>query len=231
MMSSLFSRLQASLTASAGEVVFGMSDGTISILGLVLGVAVGGGSPDAVVLAGATGAIVASVSMTAGCFLEIESVRDEEEQERQERNAAISSNPQQAVAGMISHLSRSGLSAGSLAAIQTDLARNPHVITDLETAITEGRKTSAQRASPVSHATWMFLSALLAGLTPVLPFAFFPADAAWMICITITSALLLLLGIGRARISNRRPSREILETLGIALAAAIAGVVVALLLK
>lgn len=46
-----------------------------------LGVAAGADSVNAVVLAGATGAIVASVSMMAGCFMQIESQRDEEERE------------------------------------------------------------------------------------------------------------------------------------------------------
>ena len=36
---SLWQRLKTSLQASAGEVVFGMEDGTVSIFGLVFGVA------------------------------------------------------------------------------------------------------------------------------------------------------------------------------------------------
>jgi len=68
---SFISCIKQSLAASYGEVVFGMSDGTVSILGLVLGVAAGADSADAVVIAGATGAIAASVSMMAGCFMEI----------------------------------------------------------------------------------------------------------------------------------------------------------------
>lgn len=38
---SFFSRIKDSLRASSGEIVFGMSDGVVSIFGLVLGVAAG----------------------------------------------------------------------------------------------------------------------------------------------------------------------------------------------
>lgn len=55
--SSFFSRMKDSLRASSGEIVFGMSDGVVSIFRLVLGVAAGAESAGAVFLTGATGAI------------------------------------------------------------------------------------------------------------------------------------------------------------------------------
>ena len=229
--SSFLTRIKDSLTASSGEVVFGMSDGTVSILGLVLGVAVGGGSASSVVLAGATGAIAASVSMMAGCFMEIESQRDEEEIEIKQRIAEINQNPEGAVQELVNLLQKSGLSKMSIDSIHDDIGKNPLAISGIETAIASSQKTSGQKTSPVVHSIWMFLSDLFAGMTPVLPFVFFPLNTAWIICVGVTAILLLLLGIGRARISNRGPVREIGETMGIALAAAIAGVVVGILLS
>src|SRR5258708_38850944 len=62
---------------SIGEIVFGMEDGTVSILGLVFGVASSTTSSSIVLLAGATGAISAAVSMMAGTFLDVESTNDQ----------------------------------------------------------------------------------------------------------------------------------------------------------
>jgi vacuolar iron transporter family protein len=62
---------------SIGDIVFGMEDGTVSILGLVFGVASSTTSSSAVMLAGATGAISAAVSMMAGTFLDVESTNDQ----------------------------------------------------------------------------------------------------------------------------------------------------------
>jgi hypothetical protein len=71
------SRLRASLAASAGEVVFGMEDGTVSIFGLVFGVAATTTDSAVVLIAGASGAVAAAVSMMAGTYLDLETSRDE----------------------------------------------------------------------------------------------------------------------------------------------------------
>jgi VIT1/CCC1 family predicted Fe2+/Mn2+ transporter len=228
---SLLTRIKESLTASAGEVVFGMSDGTVSILGLVLGVAAGADSADAVVLAGATGAIAASVSMMAGCFMEIESERDEAEIETRERIEEIARNPEAAVQELVGLLQDSGLSQESISSIEADITKKPVIISGIETAIAASQEPVCQKTSPVVHSIWMFLSDLFAGLTPVIPFVLFPMHTAWIICIAVTTVLLLLLGLGRARISNRSPARTVAETMGIALAAALAGVIVGILLS
>ena len=228
---SIVQRIKKSLQSSSGEVVFGMSDGTVSILGLVLGVAAGGSSADAVVLAGATGAIAASVSMMAGCFMEIESERDEVNLEIKERKEEIERNPDKAVTELLTVLQQTRLSPGSIESIRSDINKNPMVISDIETAIGTCTSTSGQKTSPVIHSFWMFISDLVAGLTPVIPFVLFPMNTAWIICVIITTALLLLLGIGRARIGNRSVLKEVPETMGIALAAALAGVGVGVLLQ
>ena len=58
---STLARLKASLEASAGDIVFGMEDGTVSIFGLVFGVAATTDDKSTVLIAGATGAVAAAV--------------------------------------------------------------------------------------------------------------------------------------------------------------------------
>jgi len=70
-------RLQRSLVNSAGTIVFGMEDGTVSIFGLIFGVAATTTSTPAVLIAGASGAAAAAVSMMAGAYLDVETTRDE----------------------------------------------------------------------------------------------------------------------------------------------------------
>src|SRR6266536_507914 len=66
----LVQRVWSSLHDSIGEIVFGMEDGTVSIFGLVFGVAASAPDATTVLLAGATGAAAAAVSMMAGTFLD-----------------------------------------------------------------------------------------------------------------------------------------------------------------
>jgi predicted membrane protein (TIGR00267 family) len=73
----LLARLKASLKASAGDVVFGMEDGTVSIFGLVFGVAATTNDQSAVLIAGASGAVAAAVSMMAGTYLDAETSEDQ----------------------------------------------------------------------------------------------------------------------------------------------------------
>jgi vacuolar iron transporter family protein len=66
---SMLARIRRSFDASAGEIVFGMEDGAVSIFGLVFGVAATTDQNSAVLIAGISGAFAAAVSMMAGVFL------------------------------------------------------------------------------------------------------------------------------------------------------------------
>src|SRR5450432_3116166 len=67
---SLWQRIGKSFTDSIGDIVFGMEDGTVSIFGLVFGVASSTTSSSIVLIA-------AAVSMMAGTFLDVESTNDQ----------------------------------------------------------------------------------------------------------------------------------------------------------
>src|SRR5271156_4716616 len=73
---STLQRLRSSLVNSAGTIVFGMEDGTVSIFGLIFGVAATTTSTKTVLIAGASGAAAAAVSMMAGAYLEAETTQD-----------------------------------------------------------------------------------------------------------------------------------------------------------
>ena len=72
----------------------------------------------------------------------------------------------------------------------------------------------------------MFVADLFAGAVPVLPFAFLPIDTARWVSIAITAILLVALGIGRSLVSERRALPAVLATVGVASAAALAGLLI-----
>jgi VIT1/CCC1 family predicted Fe2+/Mn2+ transporter len=223
---SFLSRMKESIHDSAGEIVFGMSDGVVSIFGLVLGVAAGAQSGEVVFLAGATGAIAASVAMMAGLYLDLESVSDEARVEAERREAEIRSDPIGAVDKLMGVLQGTGLSTKSLNAIRDDMQADPLAIRRIETAISCEEEPPARKISPVVHATWMGIADFVAGIIPVIPFALLPFVEARVVCIAGTATLLILLGIGRAKIGNRNTVRTVLETIAIATTAAVAGIII-----
>ena len=228
---SVLYRMKESLRGSAGDIVFGMVDGAVSIFGLVLGVAIGAQSGSAVFLAGATGAIAASVSMMAGLYLDLESERDEARVEVGQREAEIHRDPDHAVNELMGVLQGTGLSSKCLDTIRTDLQANPLAICTFEDAIAcEGAPTS-QKDSLLVRAGWMGITDFAAGITPVIPFALLPFAEARTACILGTATLLILLGVGRAKIGSRPLGRTVLETIAIATAAVIAGVLIGLLIS
>lgn len=228
---SCFCRIRESIRECSGEIVFGMSDGVVSIFGLVAGMVAGAQSGSVILLAGATAAIAATVSMMAGVFLDLESERDEARVEAREREAEIRQNPQEAVDKLVTDLKGTGLSEAALSAIREDMSRNPLAIQKFEDAVAGEEETAAQKTSPVIHACWMGIADFVAAMTPVVPFIFLPLEQAKIVFIIGTAILLILLGIGRAILGERPMFRTILETCAIAAAAAIAGALVGLLVS
>src|SRR6516162_5601181 len=90
---STFERLRRSFADSAGTIVFGMEDGTVSIFGLVFGVAATTSDAKTVLIAGASGAIAAAVSMMAGAYLDVETTRDEIDAKRANLQAELALSP------------------------------------------------------------------------------------------------------------------------------------------
>jgi vacuolar iron transporter family protein len=102
---STLQRLRSSFKNSAGTIVFGMEDGTVSIFGLIFGVAATTTDTKTVLIAGATGAVAAAVSMMAGVYLDAETTRDETAALRTSYTAADS------VRSLSNRLAKAGLTS------------------------------------------------------------------------------------------------------------------------
>jgi vacuolar iron transporter family protein len=220
---SLWQRIGKSFTDSIGDIVFGMEDGTVSIFGLVFGVASSSTSSSVVLLAGATGAIAAAVSMMAGTFLDVESTNDQAKAKLAHEQWEIETKPEEEKQEVRDRLQALGFSDQETATIVDALARNPKAFLKFEAATELNLGDAEQQKNPFVQSVWMFISDLFAASVPVIPFAFLPLGSARLVSLIITAILLLLLGVGRGLIGHRNVVLTALETLGIATAAALAG--------
>lgn len=221
-MTSLPSRIATSFRASYGDIVFGMEDGTVSIFGLVFGVAASTNDSRVVLVAGMTGAIAAAVSMMAGAYLDAETARDQARAAR--AREAVDDPTLFATEPMRKTLLADGLTPATIDALDAVARDHPELPRALRTVF--ATKRGADATSPLGHALWMFTSDLFAALVPVVPFALLPIASARYVSIACTAAVLVVLGIGRAKIGRRRIWPTTLQTLGIAGAAGAAGVLV-----
>lgn len=218
--SSILQRLHGSFSDSAGTIVFGMEDGTVSIFGLIFGVAATTADAKTVLIAGASGAAAAAVSMMAGAYLDVETTRDEISATRSSWHAALGS-----AASLSSRLAEAGLTSEQSDALAFAVQKDPNAIGGLLAL----QGVSATPLNPWEQALWMLLADFLAAAVPILPFVFFPILQARIVSGAVTVALLIGLGVGRAQIAKRSAIRTVIETVSIGIAAAIAGVAISVL--
>lgn len=216
-------RLRGSFANSVGTIVFGMEDGTVSIFGLIFGVAATTSDAKTVLIAGASGAAAAAVSMMAGAYLDVETTRDE-------ANAATSSvySAPGSRTSLSSRLAKAGLTSAQSEALAVAVQNSPDAVAGLLHALRGGPQAPL---NPLEQALWMLLADFLAAAVPILPFVFVPVAQARVVSGVVTTALLIGLGVGRAQIAKRNAIRTVVETVSIGIAAAIAGVAIGVLVN
>ena len=105
------------------------------------------------------------------------------------------------------------------------LRRNPEALLAYVAAFELGVPPRSD-ISARAHATWMFVADLFAAGVPVVPFALFDIATARIVSLLVTGALMAVLGVARGRIGRESPWRTALQTMAIAGAAALAGVLI-----
>ena len=226
----LAGRFRRSFIDSSGSIVFGMEDGTVSIFGLVFGVAAAAPDSRAVLLAGATGAISAAVSMMAGTFLDVETANDQAAYGIAQERASYAADPEKADQDVRRRLVSAGFSDAEAATVTGIMGKHPGTRLKIAAAVDLGAG-EATRRNPYVQSAWMFITDLFAAAVPVVPFAIFGMGTARIVSLAVTFALLVVLGIGRARIGRRRVLPTVAQTVGIATAAALAGLLVGKLIS
>lgn len=224
-LSGLWQRITSSLRIAIGDVTFGMEDGAVSITGLVLGVSAGTSNSNVVVLAGSTGAVAGAVSMMAGRYLDVQSMGHRSDSLVAATQHRVASHPDPYLARAFARLRAGGFTAEEAQVTVDALRRNPQALAGHVSAYEFGT-ASRPAASPMSHAIWMFIADLVAASIPVLPFVFLPLGQARLVSLVITGALMGALGVVRARIGGVNVLRTAVETMAIAGAAALAGVLI-----
>ena len=226
----LAGRIRRSFTDSAGSIVFGMEDGTVSIFGLVFGVAAAAPDSHVVLLAGGTGAIAAAVSMMAGTFLDVETANDQAAAQAAEERTRYEADPEKAEADIRGRLVSAGLTDSEAATVGGIVGRHPETRLEISDAVGLGTGEST-RQNPYVQSAWMFVTDLFAAAVPVIPFVLFALATARIVSLAVTFVLLVFLGIGRARVGRRRILPTVVQTVGIAAAAALAGLAVGKLIS
>lgn len=173
--------------------IFGMNDGLLSNLSLVLGVAGAGADPHQLVVTGAAGLLAGAFSMAAGEYTSVASQRDlllrQVELERRE----IAEAPEEEAAELALILKQKGLSAEVASKTASDILKQPD--SALDTLVREELGLDPEDlGSPLSAAISSFLMFAIGAIVPVLPFVLVHARIASVVSAGL--AMVVLAGVG-----------------------------------
>jgi len=210
---------------SIREIVFGMEDSLVSMLGAVTGVAASTHSTTLVLLTGSVLVVVEALSMSAGSYLSSKSAKELYALRHKQDAARLLQERISDDESLHDALKRKRFSEKDIENILGALARERKVWLK-EVKRHEYRMLPSVAGSPVWSAFMMGGFFLLGGIFPLLPYMFLPINYALAPSILLTAAILFLLGVFKAKVVNGHWLKSGFEMASISLAAAILGFLV-----
>ena len=160
---------RAGRAGSARAAVFGMNDGLLSNLSLLLGVAGTGAEPKTLMLTGLAGLLAGASSMAVGEYVSVASQRDLLARQIELERRELLSAPEEEAAELALILAHKGLSKEQAKATAAELLRDPEH--GLDTLVREELGLDPDDlGSPISAAGASFLTFAVGAVVPMVPF-------------------------------------------------------------
>ncbi|MCP4004824.1 MAG: hypothetical protein GY725_11560 [bacterium] len=197
--------------------IFGASDGLVSNLALVMGVAGGTSDPEAVILAGTAGLLAGGFSMAAGEYVSMRTQREVLERELRLEREHILNHPEEEEAHLVELLQQNGLSEEDALRVAAQVHANIDPAVDFHARFELGIHPTTM-GSPVGAALSSFLAFVIGALVPLLPW-FFLSEAV-VVSMGLSAVALLLVGGGVTKVTGLSPVKGALRQLAFGVAAA-----------
>lgn len=192
---------------TARAAVFGISDGLVSNVALILGVA--GASPGAGVvrLAGLAGLIGGAVSMAAGEWVSMTAQSELLERELEMERIELRRRPEHERRELVQIYRSRGVEPETAEQLATEMMRDPDLA--LETHAREELGIDPKDlGSPMGAAASSFGAFAVGALVPLLPWFFGGGTAALVTSIVLGAIMALLVGAALARFTGRSMARS-----------------------
>jgi len=214
------------------DMVFGMQDGLISNLGLVLGVWQGGGGKFAIVLAGLASMFAGAFSMSTGTYLAAKSQREVYQHEIKSTAEQLERNPKACVGEVKTILRREGLGEREIRLLFQNSKKYSHPKFVCNYLVQRKVGISEQKFdSPLKNAVAMFFSFLLGSLVPILPFVLLANGTAAVIASSLTIMALFLLGWAKTHFTKLNPFKSGMEIVLVGVGSGLVGYLVGYVLS
>lgn len=212
------------------DIVYGANDGIVTTFAVV-SATVGARMPGyVIVVIGIANLFADAFSMAAGAFLSLRAERDHYERVRREELEEIRTHPAIEREEVRSAFAGKGFSGDDLDRATAILTRNPEIWTDTM-MVEEHGLTHTATEKPLLHGVATFLSFVLFGAIPLLPYLVPVLHERFSVAVSSTLAALVLLGIVRSTVTRERIVRGTLEVVGIGAAASSVAYAIGVLLR
>jgi VIT1/CCC1 family predicted Fe2+/Mn2+ transporter len=191
---------------AARAAVFGVSDGLVSNVGLVLGMAGADAGGGVVVVAGIAGLVAGAVSMAAGEYNSMRVQAELFERELALERREIERNPSVEAAELAQRYQSRGLDPELARELARDVMNDPDLALEFH-ARDELGVGPGQLGSPVGAAVSSFATFTAGAAVPLVPWFFLDGGVA--LAVTLAAALVAALAVGFAisRFTEGRPLR------------------------
>ena len=204
---------------AARAAMFGISDGLVSNVSLILGVAGADPAPGVVRLAGLAGLVGGAFSMAAGEYVSMKAQSELLERELELERIEISRRPEMERRELAAIYRDRGIDAEVADELATHLMRDPELA--LETHAREELGIDPNElGSPVKAAVSSFLAFGFGALLPLVPWFFAKGTAATIASVIVGAIAAVAVGTALAAFTGRSAVRSALRQLLIAGAAA-----------
>lgn len=209
---------------TARAAVFGMSDGLVSNVSLILGVAGASPAPGVVRLAGLAGLLAGACSMAAGEYISVQAQRELLERELEMERRELELRPEMERRELAGIYRSRGVDAAVADEVAAQLSADPEIALATH-AREELGIDPGELGSPWAAAASSFASFTVGALIPLLPWLVSRGSGAVVASVVLSTIAALLVGALLASFTGRSTVGSSLRQL--AVAAAAAGVTVA----
>ena len=207
------------------EFVFGIQDGLISTVGLLAGIQSATGNRSAVVLAGLASMVTGGLSMATGSYLSTRAEQDIFDKELKDQEAFAKNEPHQAKEGLLDALTHEGLSRPLAYRIVRLMAHEKKVFlrTFQEKVLGIG---SAEIRNPLRAALVMYVSFMVGGSIPLLPYLIFHTSQSILFSACLSAMTLFGVGFWKGKLAKRSPFLSGLQFFTVAMGSTLVGLLV-----
>ena len=202
-------------------VIFGVSDGLVSNLSLVMGVAgAASGNPSFILLAGIAGLLAGAFSMAAGEYISMQSQRELFERQIALERAEMEAMPEEEEAELAASYRAKGFSGDEAARIAHRIFGDPESALDVLVREELGLDPD-ELGSPWRAAAGSFVAFAIGAAIPVIPYLFGGGTAALAVSLGLSLVALFVVGAAVSLLTGRGLLFSGVRQLAIGLAAAL----------